>query len=163
MKKSLIVSSMALMASLTIAVAGSSQGEPGHYIVNGKANGNGTQTTQYTATYIDSFFGSVTCTGVHQDKKKGQSSRFLYLHCSTGWSNADRRLSRPAIDAGHFCGLVFRLFRVDRRVSAGLRLQRCSERGRNQLYCRSQLLRRVHTPQAPRGENPLGVSFGLRL
>jgi len=64
---------MALMASLTIAVAGSSQGAPGGYITNGKANSNGTQTTQYTATYIDSFFGSVTCTGVHQEKKKGQT------------------------------------------------------------------------------------------
>jgi len=69
MKKALIVSSMALMASLTIAVAGSSQGAPGGYITNGKANSNGTQTTQYTATYIDSFFGSVTCTGVHQTGK----------------------------------------------------------------------------------------------
>ena len=55
-------------------------------------------------------------------------SRFLYLHCSTGWSNADRRLSRPAIDAGHYYGLVFRLLHVDRPVCAGLRLQRCSER-----------------------------------
>ena len=62
---------MALMASLTIAVAGSSQGGLGTIIINGKANGNGTQTTQYTATYIDSFFGSVTCTGVHQDEKEG--------------------------------------------------------------------------------------------
>ena len=62
------------MASLTIAVAGSTQGGDGNNVlVNGKANGNGTQTTQYTATYIDSFFGSVSCTGVHQDKKKGQS------------------------------------------------------------------------------------------
>jgi hypothetical protein len=69
MKKSLIVSSMALMASLTIAVAGSSQGEPGGWIINGKVNGNGTKVIQYTASYNDSFFGSVTCTGVHQTGK----------------------------------------------------------------------------------------------
>ena len=62
------------MASLTIALAGSTQGGDGNNaLVNGKANGNGTQTTQYTATYMDSFFGSVSCTGVHQDKKKGPS------------------------------------------------------------------------------------------
>ena len=68
MKKSLIVSSMALMASLTIAVAGSSQGEPG-WIINGNTNGNGTKIVHYTASYNDSFFGSVTCTGVHQTGK----------------------------------------------------------------------------------------------
>ena len=65
MKKSLIVSSMALMASLTIAVAGSLQGLPGT-IINGKADVNGTKIVHYTAVYNDSFFGSVTCTGVHQ-------------------------------------------------------------------------------------------------
>jgi hypothetical protein len=68
MKKTLIASSMALMASLVIAVAGSSQGQPG-WIINGKANGNGTKVVQYTAVYNDSFFGSVTCTGVHQTGK----------------------------------------------------------------------------------------------
>jgi hypothetical protein len=65
MKKSLIVSSVALMASLTIAVAGSSQGQPG-WIINGNVNGNGTKIIHYTAVYNDSFFGSVTCTGVNQ-------------------------------------------------------------------------------------------------
>ena len=133
---------------------------PGDVITNGKANSNGTQTTQYTATYIDSFLIGNLHRGA-SGKKEGPKSRFLYLHCSTGWKNAGRRLSRRTIDAGHFGGLVFRLLHVDRRVSAGLRLQRCSERGPNQLYCRSQLLRRVHTPQAPRGENPLGV-FSFR-
>ncbi len=68
MKKSLIVSSMALMASLTIAVAGSSNDGVG-YITNGNANGNGTKVVQYTASYNDPFFGSVTCTGAHQTGK----------------------------------------------------------------------------------------------
>ena len=66
MKKSLIVSSMALMASLTIAVAGTSQGIGPQPITSGGIKGNGTQTTKYTSSYNDSFFGSVTCTGVHQ-------------------------------------------------------------------------------------------------
>ena len=59
---------MALMASLAIAVAGSSQGGPG-WIINGNANGNGTKIIHYTASYNDSFFGLVTCTGVNQTGK----------------------------------------------------------------------------------------------
>jgi hypothetical protein len=70
MKKSLIVSSMALMASLTIAVAGTSNGIGTQPQTTGGTNGNGTQTVKYTASYTDSFFGSVTCTGVHQAHTK---------------------------------------------------------------------------------------------
>jgi hypothetical protein len=33
------------------------------------ASGNGTAVTHYTASYTDSFFGGVSCTGVHQVKK----------------------------------------------------------------------------------------------
>jgi hypothetical protein len=69
MKKSLIVSSMALMASLTIAVAGSSNGVGPQPQTTGGTKGNGTQTVKYTAIYADSFFGSVNCAGVHQTGK----------------------------------------------------------------------------------------------
>ena len=71
MKKALIVSSMALMASLTIAVAGTSEGIGTQPQTTGGTKGNGTQTIKYTAIYTDYFFGSVTCTGVHQYKQNG--------------------------------------------------------------------------------------------
>jgi hypothetical protein len=70
MKKSLIVSSMALMASLTIAVAGTSNG--GNNTppdTTGGSKNMGTKTFKYTSSYTDPVFGLVTCTGVHQDKQ----------------------------------------------------------------------------------------------
>ena len=60
---------VALMAS--IAIAGSDNGT-GFGVgatpppTNGGTRGMGASTTKYTATYTDVFFGSVTCTGVHQ-------------------------------------------------------------------------------------------------
>jgi len=62
---------MALMVSLTITLADSNgwgQGGP-HQFPQGGVSGNGTKVMHYTATYTDYYFGSVTCTGVHQDGK----------------------------------------------------------------------------------------------
>jgi len=70
--KTAITSLMALMVSLTITLAGSNgwgQGGTNPQPTQGSVNGNGTQVIHYTAGYIDSFFGSVTCTGVRQTKK----------------------------------------------------------------------------------------------
>ncbi len=36
---------------------------------NGSGNGNGTDVTKYTATYVDFQVGPVECTGVHQNGK----------------------------------------------------------------------------------------------
>jgi hypothetical protein len=70
MKKALIVSSMALMASLAIAVAGTSNGGNNTPpVTTGGSKSLGTNTSKYTSSYIDPVFGSVTCTGVHQEKK----------------------------------------------------------------------------------------------
>ena len=69
--KTAITSLMALMVSLTITLAGSNGwvtgGTPPTGTVTG--NGKGAQVWHYTAGYTDSFFGEVTCTGVHQTGK----------------------------------------------------------------------------------------------
>ena len=76
--KTAITSLMALMVSLTITLAGTKGNGFGNGgIPQGGVTGNGTQVAHYTATYIDYFFGSVTCTGVHQTGKnfgQGQES-----------------------------------------------------------------------------------------
>ena len=67
--KAAIISLMALMVSLTITLAGSNgwgQGGTNLQPTQGAVNGNGTQVIHYTATYTDSYFGPVSCTGVHQ-------------------------------------------------------------------------------------------------
>jgi hypothetical protein len=67
--KTAITSLMALMVSLTITLAGSggwiTPGTP----PTGTVNGNGAKVWHYTTSYTDSFFGQVTCTGVHQEGK----------------------------------------------------------------------------------------------
>jgi hypothetical protein len=68
MKKA-ITSLMALMVSLTITLAGSGGWVTGGTPPIGVVKGNGAQVWHYTASYTDSFFGQVTCTGVHQSGK----------------------------------------------------------------------------------------------
>jgi len=61
---------MALMVSLTITLAGTNGNGFGNGgIPQGGTTGNGAKVWHYTATYTDYFFGSVTCTGVHQEGK----------------------------------------------------------------------------------------------
>ena len=75
--KTAITSLMALMVSLTITLAGTGNGFGNGGMPQGGVTGNGTKVYHYTATYPDSFFGQVTCTGVHQDGKNfghGQDS-----------------------------------------------------------------------------------------
>ena len=68
--KTAITSLMALMVSLTITLAGSDGNGFGNGgIPQGGTTGNGTNVAHYTAGYNDYFFGSVTCTGVHQEGK----------------------------------------------------------------------------------------------
>ena len=57
---------MALMVSLTITLAGSNGWVTGGTPPTGTVKGNGAQVWHYTASYTDSFFGPVTCTGVNQ-------------------------------------------------------------------------------------------------
>jgi hypothetical protein len=65
--KTAITSLMALMVSLTITLAGTNGNGFGNGgIPQGGVTGNGTQVAHYTASYTDSFFGPVTCTGVNQ-------------------------------------------------------------------------------------------------
>ena len=65
--KTAITSLMALMVSLTITLAGTKGNGFGNGgIPQGGVTGNGTQVAHYTATYTDSWFGPVTCTGAHQ-------------------------------------------------------------------------------------------------
>ena len=68
--KTAMTSLMALMVSLTITLAGSNGNGFGNGgTPQGGTTGNGTKVAHYTATYTDYFFGSVTCTGVHQQGK----------------------------------------------------------------------------------------------
>jgi Na+-driven multidrug efflux pump len=68
--KTAITSLMALMVSLTITLAGTKGNGFGNGgMPHGQVTQNGTQVAHYTATYSDYFFGSVTCTGVHQTGK----------------------------------------------------------------------------------------------
>jgi hypothetical protein len=68
--KTAITSLMALMVSLTITLAGTNGNGFGNGgIPQGGVTGNGTKVWHYTASYTDSFFGPVTCTGVHQEGK----------------------------------------------------------------------------------------------
>ena len=67
--KTAITSLMALMVSLTITLAGTGNGFGNGGIPQGGTTGNGTKVWHYTATYTDYYFGSVTCTGVHQEGK----------------------------------------------------------------------------------------------
>ena len=61
---------MALMVSLTITLAGTKGNGFGNGgMPHGQVTQNGTQVVHYTATYTDYFFGSVSCTGVHQTGK----------------------------------------------------------------------------------------------
>jgi hypothetical protein len=68
MKKA-ITSLMALMVSLTITLAGSNGWVTSGPPPTGTVTGNGAQVWHYTIGYTDSFFGQVTCTGVHQQGK----------------------------------------------------------------------------------------------
>jgi len=68
--KTAITSLIALMVSLTITLAGTSGNGFGNGgTPQGGATGKGTNVAHYTATYVDAFFGWVTCTGVHQTRK----------------------------------------------------------------------------------------------
>ena len=68
--KKAIASLMALMVSLTITLAGSNGWVTGQNPPpTGEVKGSGAQVWHYTASYTDSFFGPVTCTGVHQEGK----------------------------------------------------------------------------------------------
>src|SRR5215471_14178678 len=67
-----IASLMALMASLTIALAGTN----GNGFGTGGVKGLGAQIVHYSSSYTDPYFGPVTCTGVHQQGKNfGQSGQ----------------------------------------------------------------------------------------
>jgi hypothetical protein len=62
----------ALLGAFIFAFAGvATAGTGANYGNSGtpNVNSNGTAITHYTAPYSDSFFGPVTCTGVHQVKK----------------------------------------------------------------------------------------------
>jgi hypothetical protein len=79
--KTAITSLMALMVCLTITLAGSNgwghSGTNPQQYTNVAVNGNGTQVAHYSVTYTDSYFGPVSCTGVHQMGKNfgnGQDS-----------------------------------------------------------------------------------------
>jgi hypothetical protein len=48
----------------------------------GGASNNGTSVNHYTATYNDSFFGPVSCTGVHQ-VKQGKATQDSFTCTST--------------------------------------------------------------------------------
>jgi|SRR5215468_1544725 len=68
--KTAITSLMALMVSLTIALAGNGWGQGGTPPPSdGGIKGLGTQVAHYTSSYTDPVFGPVTCTGVHQTGK----------------------------------------------------------------------------------------------
>jgi hypothetical protein len=81
MKKA-ITSLMALMVSLTITLAGTKGNGFGNSGTPQPSNGGsqqiGAHIVHYTSSYTDPFFGSVTCTGVHQTGKnfgpQGQDS-----------------------------------------------------------------------------------------
>jgi hypothetical protein len=48
----------------------------------GGVSGNGTAVTHYNAAYTDPFFGDVSCTGVHQEKK-GKTTQESFTCTST--------------------------------------------------------------------------------
>jgi hypothetical protein len=54
-----------LIAGLAIAAIGFSAGP----VLADSGNGSGTTVAHYTVSYVDPFFGPVTCTGVHQAGK----------------------------------------------------------------------------------------------
>jgi hypothetical protein len=129
MKKA-IISLMALMVSLTITLAGShgfgNGGTPPPS--NGGVKGIGTQIVHYTSSYTDPFFGSVTCTGVHQSGRNfgqwGQDSftctaqpagaalqnvtpnETLTLSIFGGWYSDYYNLSGQGLLASAFSGVV---------------------------------------------------------
>jgi len=82
--KTAITSLMALMVSLTITLAGTGNGFGNGGIPQGGTTGNGAKVWHYTATYTDYFFGSVTCTGVHQEGKNfGQNGQDSFTCTAT--------------------------------------------------------------------------------
>jgi hypothetical protein len=78
----------ALLGAVVLAFAGIAMAGTG---ANSGANwgggvaGNGTAVTHYSAAYTDSFFGGVSCTGVHQ-VKKSQDTQESFTCTSTSGS-----------------------------------------------------------------------------
>jgi hypothetical protein len=77
MKRIIVLAALVVAALSMSAVAFASSGP----ILGGSNSGIGTSqgghnntTTQYRATYIDPFFGPVTCIGVHQTGKTGTAT-----------------------------------------------------------------------------------------
>ena len=156
---------MALMASLTIALAGSTQGGDGNNaLVNGKANGNGEPNNP---VYRD-LYGFVFRIGkLHwgaSGQKEGQERQDSFT-CTAQPAGATLTGVYPGqpLTLATITGWSSDYDAVAPLLPSGLRLQRCSERGPNQLYCRSQLLRRVHTPKRREVKILSAFSlFGLR-
>ena len=68
---------MALMVSLTITLAGTGFGNNGALSPsNGGAKLLGANISHYTSSYNDPYFGSVTCTGVHQQAGAKNNQNF---------------------------------------------------------------------------------------
>ena len=93
----------ALLGAIVLAFAGVAMaGSTPNYGSSGSTgtSGNGTAVTHYTATYPDPFFGAVTCTGVHQEKKgKPTQDSFTCTSTTGGLTNVlpGQALTLPTI------------------------------------------------------------------